>query len=409
MNRQTIYDEDDVRLNDIYSSAYKDLHAPQEVYRKVMNMDQKKEQATKTIRRLPKVASIVIVLICVMALGGVGVWAMTSSPLKDYFFDNSDKEFAEIYNAEGKEYFFGSYKLLYEGSVFDNATGDGLLHFSVWDKDGKPVDIKDAQSRITKRTGAFEGLNADQLIMRFIIPDTLADIDGDRCYILLMYMDTCIKDYEDNNVFMRIHRHNNTGRDYFSEKNLRFVILNEDDLSKLKTDIESLDTKKITDSLTESDILKMLSSSGTMQPEIVEILGKYNVLTAENDNSEPQVILVAGLKITVGRMKMKLEYEEDCKVDKFAIIKEDGTKTTISRQTQFNRDGEVYYHWGPENQNDEVLYIQGSSSSSIIDYDPKIDYNIVKPRWSYTNFINFKFILGTEEKVKIEINGEIYE
>lgn len=89
-------------------------------------MDQKKEQATKTIRRLPKVASIVIVLICVMALGGVGVWAMTSSPLKDYFFDNSDKEFAEIYNAEGKECFFGSYKLLYEGSVFDNATGDGF-------------------------------------------------------------------------------------------------------------------------------------------------------------------------------------------------------------------------------------------------------------------------------------------
>ena len=90
------------------------------------------------------------------------------------------------------------------------------------------------------------------------------------------------------------------------------------------------------------------------------------------------------------------------------MISGNWAKTTISRQPQFYREGEVYYHWEPENQ-DEVLYTQGSSSSSIIDYDPKIDYNIVKPRLSYTNFINFKFILGTEEKVKIEVNGEIYE
>ena len=402
MNRKILSDVEDKDIAELYASAYKNLHAPQELYRKVMNMDQENKKVTKIGRGIPKAASVAIILVCVLALSGGVVWAMTASPLKDFFFKNSDKEFAEMYNEAGIEYEFGTHKLIYEGSIYDDATRKGTLHFTVWDKDGNPVDLDKENRRKSEGEGVFTGIKSDELIFRYVFPEILVDIgndeQSDRCCILFMYMQQSIKRFDGNNVYVELEQLKSNGNDYFSEKDCRFVLLNEEDLEKVKKEIEGLDTENIVNSIKETqDIMKVLSGDGTMQPEMVEILKKYMVCTAESTNAQPQIIQLENLRITVGRANMKIDFNEDCNLDEFTFIKDDGTRAVFRKTSYFGRDSQENFIWYLESENLKDMFSGGHCSQRL-----NGEYKIT------TNF-NFEFILGTEEKIKIEANGKIYE
>ena len=402
MNSKILSDVEDKDIAELYASAYKNLHAPQELYRKVMNMDQENKKVTKIGRGIPKAASVAIILVCVLALSGGVVWAMTASPLKDFFFKNSDKEFAEMYNEAGIEYEFGTHKLIYEGSIYDDATRKGTLHFTVWDKDGNPVDLDKENRRKSEGEGVFTGIKSDELIFRFVFPEILVDIgndeQSDRCCILFMYMQQSIKRFDGNNVYVELEQLKSNGNDYFSEKDCRFVLLNEEDLEKVKKEIEGLDTENIVNSIKETqDIMKLLSEDGTMQPEMVEILKKYMVCTAESTNAQPQIIQLENLRITVGRANMKIDFNEDCNLDEFTFIKDDGTRAVFRKTSYFGRDSQENFIWYLESENLKDMFSGGHCSQRL-----NGEYKIT------TNF-NFEFILGTEEKIKIEANGKIYE
>ena len=92
-------------------------------------------------RRLPRAVAAVIAFACVLALSGGVVWAMTNTGLKDFFFNNSDKEFNELYTTGGKEYNIGEHKMVYEGSIYDKGVEQICLYFSVWDAQGQPADL----------------------------------------------------------------------------------------------------------------------------------------------------------------------------------------------------------------------------------------------------------------------------
>ena len=402
MNRKILSDVEDKDIAELYASAYKNLHAPQELYRKVMNMDQENKKVTKIGRGIPKAASVAIILVCVLALSGGVVWAMTASPLKDFFFKNSDKEFAEMYNEAGIEYEFGTHKLIYEGSIYDDATRKGTLHFTVWDKDGNPVDLDKENRRKSEGEGVFTGIKSDELIFRYVFPEILVDIgndeQSDRCCILFMYMQQSIKRFDGNNVYVELEQLKSNGNDYFSEKDCRFVLLNEEDLEKVKKEIEGLDTENIVNSIKETqDIMKVLSGDGTMQPEMVEILKKYMVCTAESTNAQPQIIQLENLRITVGRANMKIDFNEDCNLNEFTFIKDDGTRAVFRKTSYFGRDSQENFIWYLESENLKDMFSGGHCSQRL-----NGEYKIT------TNF-NFEFILGTEEKIKIEANGKIYE
>lgn len=402
MNRQILSDVEDKDIAELYASAYKNLHAPQELYRKVMNMDQENKKVTKIGRGLPKAASVAIILVCVLALSGGVVWAMTASPLKDFFFKNSDKEFAEMYNEAGIEYEFGTHKLIYEGSLFDNATRKGTLHFTVWDKDGNPVDLDKENRRKSEGEGVFTGIKSDELIFRFVFPEILVDIgndeQSDRCCILFTYMQQSRKRFDGNNVYVEFEQLKSNGKDYFSETDSRFVLLNEEDLEKMKKEIEGLDTENIVNSIKETqDIMKLLSDDGTMQPEMVEILKKYMVCTAESTNAQPQIIQLENLRITVGRASLKIDFNEDCNLDEFIFIREDGTRAVFRKTSYFGRDSQENFIWYLESENLKDMFSGGHGSQRL-----NGEYKIT------TNF-DFGFVLGADEKVKIEANGKIYE
>ena len=411
MNRFTVSGSDgsNEEIEKIYLSAYKNLHAPEQLYRKVMDMDQDKEKNQRITRRLPKVASIAIVMALVLALGGGAAWAMISSPLKDHFFKNSDKEFTQIYNIDGWEYTFGTHKLIYEGSVYDNSTGEGMLHFTIWDKDGNPVDIKTESKRESEGTSPFAGMviNCDVPILRFIETEILVDLGNDRCNILMTYLQNYSKEEDGNNLYIRFKRLKKNGEDFFAEKDFRFVLLNGDDEEKIKKDIESLDMQKINSSVTgKDDIMLMLSENGTMQPEIVDILKKYNVCTAAGINVQPQVIIVKDIRLTVGRTSMTIEYNDDCKTDIFSFVRGDGTKYNLQlfNVVGYDTDGNMIETDRKERKWD----IEGEEMQQIFIYGGGV-YGKQNVEYGNTQYINFGFILGEDEEVTIEADGQIYE
>ena len=133
----TLSEIDDKFINEAnpYKNDYENNGRATETFEK--EDDQK---VIKIGRRLPKIAVAAIAFACVLVLGGGVVWAMTASPLKDYLFKNSDKEFEQVYTEVGKEYIFGNHKVVYEGSSYEEAVGQGYLSFSFWDLDGKPMN-----------------------------------------------------------------------------------------------------------------------------------------------------------------------------------------------------------------------------------------------------------------------------
>ncbi|MCR5206573.1 MAG: hypothetical protein K6E47_16210 [Lachnospiraceae bacterium] len=406
MNIQIIYEEDDTKIAELYSSTYINLHAPQEVYRRVINTDQNTQKTVRKGWRVPKVASVAIIILCVAALGGGAVWAMTTSPLKDFFFKNSDREFTEVYHKDGKEYYFGNYKLVYEGSIYNSSTGKGKLHFTIWDKDGNPVDLKAENEHDLNNCNPLGGIVGSEalylVLFRSIWPEQIADIHGDKCWILTTYVQGWGIDFDDNNVYYDFTFHKKNGEDYFSEKDFKFVLLNEDDAEKLRNEIKQLDLQKIKDAIEDSgDILSLTSNEESICPEIVDILKKFEVCTTGNADIEPQVINMENLRLTVETTSLMIEYNDECQIDNFTFVREDGTRATFRKlQNQIvrpNGDVEIKTEWHIENEESRTMFSQGGGFSSV------------KSEYQNTLYIDFNFILGTNEKIKIEINGKTYE
>lgn len=390
MNRQILSDVEDKDIAELYASAYKNLHAPQELYRKVMNMDQENKKVTKIGRGLPKVASVASILVCVLALSGGVVWAMTASPLKDFFFKNSGKEFSEIYKEEGTEFAFGEHKIVFEGSIYDDSVGMGLLNLSVWDREGNPCDLENEIVRSSEET--LEGPEGDGLITRFITQDVI-NLGEDKCFILLMYLDGWTKYIDGNNIYISFDRMKKNGNDYFGGEDFRFVLLNNEDMDKARNEISKLDLETIKKSITDSGkITQIFSRNGSMQPEVADILENYTVITAEKIETAPQVIQVENLKITVGRIYIMLECNKnDCTVKDFVLERADGTNWDF----KFTPESTAPCVWSVMIPISDRSITQGGQREDL-------ESNF------YTKY-NFNFILGKNEKVKIKANGKIYE
>ncbi len=101
-----------------------------------------REGKIKHSLQLSKAAVAIISVVIVLSLGGGVIWAMTGSALKETFFSGSDNEFEEVYSVIGDEYILSGYKLVYEGSTYDEAVQVGYLSFSVYDMDGNPYHIR---------------------------------------------------------------------------------------------------------------------------------------------------------------------------------------------------------------------------------------------------------------------------
>ena len=348
-------------------------------------------------RGMPKIAVAALAFVCVLALSGGVVWAMNSAAIKE-FFSNSEEEFKQVYTEVGKEYDIGSYKIIYEGSAYEEAVEQGYLSFSVWDKEGNPVTLAElfADQNLT-----YKWLPNSLLTDRFIHPWELK-IGSDKWYFVSTYNNGLSLFTEDNNLYMTFSRldTDENGENYYEGKNFQFMILNKDQWKTFNDDIKGLNQSELCPFSYDKETDRVISNYDTnaLLPEVVEIINRYDPCDVESLTYSPQVIQIGNVKLTVGRANMLIDYNvDDSDLGDFIVRRADGTELKLSRkETTFKKgNGEnghsvTWYTDNPQNYN------TGFGST---------DDKTGNAKWGF----NYGFILGADEKVTIETNGQIYE
>ncbi|MBR4342900.1 MAG: hypothetical protein IKP88_09370, partial [Lachnospiraceae bacterium] len=314
------------------------------------------------------------------------------------FFPNSEEEFKQVYTEVGKEYDIGSYKIIYEGSEYEESVEQGYLSFSVWDKEGNPVTLAElfADQNLTYKW-LPNGLLTDQ----FIHPYELK-IGSDKWYFVSTYNNGLGLFTEDNNLYMTFSRldTDENGENYYEGKNFQFMILNKDQWKTFNDDIKGLNQSELCPMSYDKETDRVISNYDTnaLLPEVVEIINRYDPCDVESLTYSPQVIQIGNVKLTVGRANMLIDYNvDDCDLGDFIVRRADGTELKLSRkETTFKKgNGEnghsvTWYTDNPQNYNTGFGSTDDKTGNS---------------KWGF----NYGFILGADEKVTIETNGQIYE
>ena len=113
-------------------------------------------------RGMSKAAVAAAIALCVVVLGGGVVWAMTASPLKDYFFaDSKEQAFADVYKDIGKTYKIGDHSVTPDGIIYDESIETGYVSFSAVDAMGNPTPFTEYKNikqvlPISRQPGDFQ-------------------------------------------------------------------------------------------------------------------------------------------------------------------------------------------------------------------------------------------------------------
>ncbi|MBR4816674.1 MAG: hypothetical protein IKZ73_05320, partial [Lachnospiraceae bacterium] len=352
------------------------------------------EDISRTGRRgLSKVAVALIALAGVLTLSGGVAWAMTNSALKDFFFKNSSEEFENVYTPVIAEYDLGNVKAVYEGSIYDKSTEIGYLSFSFRDNAGNPIILKN-NNEVCFLNDSYTNDN----MLSFHTFTNGLKIGDERFYLILINLDSCHTILDDNNLFVRFNR------TYVPEDNkpFGFVVLSKEQFDALKADVAQLDPDAIfaytydpvTDTVT-SDYDKT-----AVAPKVLEILGKYTINEVECIDTPAQEITVEDMKVKVGRTDITLIYNvNDCEIDAFTLIREDGTRIDFTKE-----EYTVGYNSATNEETTGNIW-----NVSEIDSDKRFGGGFQEKDGEATYTYNFGYILGLNEKVKIEANGNIYE
>ena len=135
-------------------------------------------------------------------------------------------------------------------------------------------------------------------------------------------------------------------------------------------------------------------------PQVLDILKKYTITEVQCIDAPAQEILVEDMKINVGRADVTLLYNiNDCEIDAFTLIREDGTRIEFTKQEFIGGyNGEI-----AEDTLGNMWTVSGIDATSR--FGGGSEDNDGNATYTY----NFGYILGINERVKIEANGKIYE
>lgn len=334
---------------------------------------------------MSKMAVAAIAFACVLVLSGGIAWAMNSSAIKDYFFPNSDEEFKEIYTDVGREYDLGDYKLVLEGSAYEEAVEQGYLNFSIWDKEGNPVVIEGNSIDTTSLPG---GLLTGSHIHAYKFKT-----GGAKWYLAATYHNGLFADFKDNNLFIKFSRlaPDENSENQYAGKEFGFLVLNQEQWDSFCDDIKALNENELCTYTYDKETDRMIANydQTSLLPEVVEVIDRYDPCGVETVSYPVQVFNIGNVKITIGRADMTLDYNiYDCELGDFILKRADGTELHLSRI----ENGSAFV-WIVE---DGTIINKGSGGGSIETGEMKLG-------------LNYGFILGPDEKVTIEADGQVYE
>ena len=334
---------------------------------------------------MSKMAVAAIAFACVLVLSGGIAWAMNSSAIKDYFFPNSDEEFKEIYTDVGREYDLGDYKLVLEGSAYEEAVEQGYLNFSIWDKEGNPVVLTGDTCKMDDARLPANLLTPNRYIWAHKFKTGVT-----KWYFVGTYYSGLFVDHKDNNLFIMYSTL--TCDNAYEEKEFRFLILNQEQWDIFCTDIKALKENELCTYTYDKDSDRMIANydQTALLPEVIEVIDRYDPCGVETFSYPVQVFNIGNVKITIGRANIKLEYNiYDCELGDFVLRRADGTELHFNR----HMNGDPHFIWSIE----EGTYINKGTGSGDSDTGASIEG------------LNYGFILGSDEKVTIEADGQVYE
>ena len=379
-------EENNIKNN--YKEAMEEIIADRVEKEKVIALFDSEKSSTKVtpVRHgLPKVAVAALVLACVVALGGGVVWAMGNPAIKGFLFPDSPKEFEEVYKPVGTEYIIGDHKIVFDGSVYEKAVESGYINLSLYDMDGNPVEFD------TLGDVKSDYVNIKKSILARKVTVLRCKIGKEYAYVIMLYVQNTFSYMNDNNLIIKFNRLD-LDENYYEGKEFKFTVLNKEQWASFNEELEKMDENDLCRYTynRETDKMDAQYDIDSVQPEVYDILSKYNLCGVESIESKAQIIDADGLKLTIGRADMIFDYNENnCQVENFSLKREDGTEIGFERKASGLWDVTINGESMTERQ-----FGGGVGDTDTGDF--KVGYN-------------FGFILGADEKVSVEINGKIYK
>ncbi len=341
-------------------------------------------------RRLPKIAVASIVAALVITLGGGVAWAMLASPLKEYFFKNSNnEEFEQIYTKMNEEYIIGTHTVIFDGLIYEKSLDTAYMSFSAYDAENNPAvferiydpdkgNRKDATIDIYSVLSNIPKINLYNGVIS-LFPFKLGDDEG---FIITTYTKNTKIQYFEKSLHIQLK---SLDEYYGDDKTMEFLILDKQEIEKLNEEFGKLDPD-----LGMQTIGDNIIERHTMFSEVHNILKNYGMKEIDYTDFLVQIIEAENIKFNIGRLEARLEYnyaEND--FNQFYIIRESGEKYSVKKY--YSGDA---FSWRIEGMDPGEAYgggrINEKSKNCIIQF-------------------KYDFILKPDEEVSIEIDGKIYK
>ena len=342
-------------------------------------------KTVNTKHGMPKMAAAAIVFACVLVLGGGVVWAMTASPLKEYFFKNSDKEFEDIYTEAGKEYKIGSHTVVFDGAIYDESVDTGYVSFSAFDEEGNPVTFDE---NLNERSFSliYDRLPKEKARLVRNTSHLSFKLGEDEGFIIWINAPSMGTKYSETSMCFQFK---SQSEDY-GKRDIGFMVVDKGTYDKIVEDISNLNEEEMDAPSYDEDNRKVLYGGrdwGEPIPEVVNILEKYDVVYLEYKSLTSQVIETENCTFIFGRTDAMLKYKKnDIDFNQVIMRRENGEEITVTREMA-----------------SELWYALNNDLSNGRRWSQIIEDGHVNSQFSYG------FILGADEKVTIEIDGKIYE
>ena len=344
------------------------------------------QKATGGKHKMPRIALAAIAFVCLLTLSGGIVWAMNSGAMKDYFFSKSGEKFSDLYSEIEREYFLDNYKVIYEGSIYEELVEQAYLEFSIWDKDGNPVDIE--QENIN--TGVKGVHLPNPMLTEKLLRAYSIKIGQNVFYLVCTYINGILDgSCEDNHLYMKLSIKSEDGS--YKEKEVSLLILSEEQWKSFYDDIGALDQNELCKITYDKETDSIISNwdKESLLPEVVDVINKYEPCVVEMVSYPTQIINIGNAEITICRTGMLIKYNiNDCELNDFILRRADGTEFHILYDRPLYK-----FDWDIE---DHRVGVSGECSG-----DDKTG--------EFSFKCNFNFILDANEKVTIEADGNIYE
>lgn len=346
---------------------------------------QTSKKAAPVKRSLSRTAVAAIAAICILVMGGGAVFAMTATPLRNYFFKNSEeKAFNDVYKEIGKTYTIGSHQITLDGMTYDEATGTGYVSFSAFDSQGNPTSFIPYEPVSQNGTPARASLGDPDLTSH--IWTESYKLGDDEVYFIKINVSTCYQQTGQPTLYWQLR-----GDKEIYDAPVLFTVADKDTWKQMTDEIAQLDKEALLNKVYVPEKEEYVfggADYSKVLPEVMDILNKHDLVALDYEALPSQVIETENCTFIFGRTDGILKYNsEEFDVDSFVIKRENGEKVTVER---FIKDFNL---WKVSDLDNMSWFPDTSDGSGKNDYVARYNYG---------------FILGLNEKVSVIINGKTY-